>query len=52
MQQAVNVGLRGVAELLCHSGLYHVPPDPVVLREQLIQQPTVLQVEERKHAKW
>lgn len=45
MKQPVDVGLRDVSKLLCQSGLYHVPLDPVVLCEQVIQQPTVLQEE-------
>lgn len=43
IEQPVNIRFRGVSELLCQFGLYHVPPDPVVLREQIVQQPTVLQ---------
>lgn len=45
MKQPVNVGLRDLPELLRQSGLHHVPFDPIVLREQVIQQPAVLQEE-------
>lgn len=48
VEQSVNVCLRDLFKLLCQSGLYHVPPDTVVLCEQVIQQPAVLQ--EKKHS--
>lgn len=48
MKNPVNVGLWDVSQLLSQSCLHHVPLDPVVLCEQVIQQPSMLQEENTK----
>jgi len=45
MEQPVNVRLRDFSELLGQFDLDRVPPDAVVLVEQVVQQPTMLREE-------
>lgn len=48
MKNPVDVGLWDVSQLLSQSCLHHVPLDPVVLCEQVIQQASMLQEENTK----